>query len=672
MTGKRSLLPLGAFALACLLSACTQKDSGDPVVQPVTGPNSFLLFPNPQKQDDGTLQTDSVAYAQAYYAAIDPLNEKDTLAKWMNANGFGTGGTEVTVVFGDTRDLGYGRRMTFRRNVNGTIAAMVENYLAYSVADYTYNSVNLDAAVVRDQRWHVGTNGIEFSPAPNGQTFAKFFTFNPTTGERLLTASLDGRGQKAMPGICISCHGGRADPLTPVGGFPREGNTRARLQPFHVDSFGFSDSPGFTRAEQEAKLKTINQLVLCTYPLAAATTFPEDSCRPIVSFDEFGNQWQSTAAEMIKSWYGGDNMPSGTFSDTYLPNPVLNPSNPGWVGQEALYNGVVAPYCRVCHILRGTANQDDIDFMSFAKFQGYADRIKAHVFDRGNMPLAKIINQRFWSSNAPELLATFLGDNGFNVRDSSGTVLRPGRPIADPGPDRTTRRIVTLSGSNSLFASTYNWSIVSKPNGSTATLDGASTSTSPTPLFSTNIDGTYVVQLVVGNGGASSSPEQLTLNVVDSLLPDPSLIRFSDIRAILQSPALPCTGCHNDALSTGASGTPPFEPTCCGTPPIFYTDYNRGGAFSAGTAGDGIYNANSGDDDYWFYKALRGRANLTDVIASPLLRKPTGHHHNGGHVFDFNNTTPCTAPCSGFATYGDFYRAQYNTFVNWIVNGAPY
>jgi hypothetical protein len=664
MIAKRSLPPLVVIALAALLSACTQKDSADPVTQPVTGPNSFLQFPNPQKQDDGSLQTDSIAYAQAYYAAIDPLNQKATLAGWMNANGFGTGGTEVTVVFGDTRDLGYGRRMTFRRNVNGTIAAMVENYMAYTVADYTYNGVNLEAAVGRDQRWHVGTNGIEFSPAPNGQTFAKFFTFNPTTGERLLAASLDGRGQKAMPGICIACHGGRADPLTAAGGFPREGNTRARLQPFHVDSFGFVSTPGFTRADQEASLKTINQLVLCTYALSAPTAFPEDACRPVVSFDEFGNQWQSTAADMIKSWYGGDGMPSATFTDTYLPA--------GWAGQQALYDGVVAPYCRVCHILRGTANQGDLDFMSFSKFQGYADRIKAHVFDRGNMPLAKIINQRFWSSNAPELLANFLGSNGFNVRDASGAVLRPGRPIADPGPDRTVRVPITLSATNSLFAGTYSWSIASKAPGSAPTLDGASTSTSATPVFNTNVDGTYVLQLVAGNGGAASAPEQLTLTVNSGLSPAPSAIRFSDIRAILQSPALPCTSCHNDALSNGPLGTPPFEPTCCGTPPIYYTDYNRGGGFSAGTAGDGIYLASAADDDYWFYKALRGRLNFTDVAASPLLRKPTGHHHNGGHVFDFSNTTPCTAPCSGFATYGDFYRAQYNTFANWIMNGAPY
>jgi hypothetical protein len=68
------------------------------------------------------------AYASAYYAAIDPGNQKDTLAKWQAANGFGTGGgQEHTVVFLDVRDLGYGRRMTGRINADGSVAFMVQN-----------------------------------------------------------------------------------------------------------------------------------------------------------------------------------------------------------------------------------------------------------------------------------------------------------------------------------------------------------------------------------------------------------------------------------------------------------------------------------------------------------------------------------------------------------------
>jgi hypothetical protein len=254
------------------------------VIEPTSGPDSFLLFPNPQKQDDGSLQTNTLAYATAYYEAIDPTNSKDTLAKWKAANGFGSGaGIEVKVVFGDVKDLGYGRRMTARDMGDGSYAFMVENYTVTPATNYGYSSLNLDAAIARDTRWHVSTNAIEFSAATcitgdivgclSTAKFAKFYTFHPTTGARLLEANLDGRGNKAMPGICISCHGGRAYPLTPANGsrtgnalFPvidftaskKRGDVEAHLQPFNVDSFGFSSVPGYTRADQEAKLKIIN------------------------------------------------------------------------------------------------------------------------------------------------------------------------------------------------------------------------------------------------------------------------------------------------------------------------------------------------------------------------------------------------------------------------------
>ena len=118
---------------ALLLSACGEGDNPrdiNPAAPPdpvVVGPDSFLIFPNPQQQSDGSLQTTAQSYADAYYRAIDPLNERTTLAAWKAKNLFDTGtGTQVTVVFGDTRDLGYGRRMTARQNADGTLAFFVE------------------------------------------------------------------------------------------------------------------------------------------------------------------------------------------------------------------------------------------------------------------------------------------------------------------------------------------------------------------------------------------------------------------------------------------------------------------------------------------------------------------------------------------------------------------
>ena len=152
----------------------------DPEPVAVAGPDSFLLFPNPQVQADGSVQMNTAAYQQAYYAAIDPTNARDTLAKWKAANGFDSGtGTQFTFVFGDKKDLGYGRRMNARRNPDGTLAFFVENYLIKNNGAYAYSTLNLDAAVVRDTQWMVGVNAIEFSPGPNGgAAFPKFYNFN--------------------------------------------------------------------------------------------------------------------------------------------------------------------------------------------------------------------------------------------------------------------------------------------------------------------------------------------------------------------------------------------------------------------------------------------------------------------------------------------------------------
>ena len=644
------LIYVPTCAITLLLGACgggggnvadvSPSAPPQPVITSAT-PNSFLTFPNPQVQADGTLQTNSAAFAQAYYAAVDPTNQKDTLDKWKAANGFASGtGTEVTVVVGDVRDLGYGRYLTVRQNPNGTVAANVENYLVEAAAGYTYTRVNLDAAVVKDRRAHIGTNAIEVSPGPaGGASFAKFYTFEPVTGARSMTVDMDGRGQKAMPGPCISCHGGRGDALTPPDASGKRlfnlvqnttsqarGDVQARMHALEADALDFSPVAGFTRAEQEAKMKTINKIVLCTYPIATPSTFPEDACRPAANI----NEWQGTAAAQIKQAYGGNGMPNAIFSDTYVPNSWLV------AGQSTLYKEVVATSCRTCHSLRGTGNQSDIDFEEFEKFQSYADRNKAHIVDRGNMPLARLVSEAFYASNRPELLATFLESRGFGVRDSRGAVLRPGRPIGDPGPDRVVRPgASTLSATASLYANGYVWSIISGPAGATLTNQNTAQAT-----FNAPADGSYVVQLVASNGSTAGAPVQLKIVVDSALAIAPSAIRFADIKAVLQSTSAGCTnsGCH----IPGGSGV---------KTPIHYSTTDRNG--------DGI--VGDATDDAWFYAETRGRINFTDLVASPLLRKPSGNHHNGALRPGFSTN----------AAPGQPARASYDLFVNWMLNGAP-
>ena len=642
-------LPARAAALVAtlFLAACggggspgdTRPNGDPPPITPVAGPDKFLLFPNPQMQADGTLQTNTAEFSQAYYDAIDPTNARDTLAKWKATNGFDTGtGEQILVIFGDQRDLGYGRRMTGRRNADGTLAFFVENYLVRTGADYAYSGLNLDAAIARDPAHFIGVNAIEFSPGPNGGArFAKWYNFNSVTGVRALAVDLDGRGTKAMPGPCISCHGGRGDALTPPNAAGKRlfnlvqysesrsrGDVEGHMHPFEADAFGFNSTAGYTRAEQEAAIKTINRWILCTYPLPAASSFPEDQCRRVANRSE----WQGTAAALIKAWYGGDGLPSPTFSDTFVPL--------SWqaAGQSTLYEQVIRPSCRTCHIMRGSGGNSDLDFTTYEKFTSYADRIKAHVVDRGNMPLAKIVYDAYHRGTGPEFMATFLTTQGYVARDAAGRPLLPGRPIANPGPSRVVPVGVTrLSAQDSLFATSYAWSIVSGPAGS-ATLTDAS---SAQPTFNATAAGTYGVQLVASGGGVSSVPAQATIVVSTTLSPLPTAIRFADIKAVMQGVGT-CTNCHSP------TGQLP-------RPPVFYTNEDRNGD---GTVGDAT-------DDTWFYNEVRSRINFTELAASPLLRKPSGNHHGGNRLAGFDAD----------AVPGSSARVNYDLFLNWILNGAP-
>jgi cytochrome c553 len=604
-----------------------------------------LLFPNPQLQVDGTLQLDSTAYATAYYAAIDPNDERKTLAAFKSRNGFGTGGNEVTVVIGDKRDLGYGRKITGRMNSDGTIAFVVDNFMVNNYGGYT--QVNGDAAILGEMKWHIGTNAIEFSPGPGGTVnFAKFYTFAPVTGERVLAGNLDGRGDKALPTICVNCHGGRGDALTPSGLFPKlnylqsgpvggpaggaRGDVGAKAHILEPSAFDFSTISGFSRASLEAKLKELNKMVLCTYPKPASETAGAfDSCRRAANPDEY----QGTAAAQIKHMYGGNDLPNAAAetTDTYVPTDWQS------AGQESFYFSTIANSCRVCHSVLGTGRQSDIDFQSFAKFDGYSDRIKAHVVDRGNMPLAKLVYDKYWTTpSAFGAMTQYLTAKGF--ADASA---KPGHPVADPGPDRVIKSsTVTLSAAMSLFSSSYQWSVTS----GNATLTGAQTAT---PTFTANGgDGTYTVRLVTANGGASSQPKTLTIVVKSALTWDPQAVTFNNatsanqIRDIFQTVGSPCITCH---ISTATSPAV--------IPPIFYNDYDR-----AGTG-----NATDATNRNWLYTEVRGHINFTDIIDSTLVSKPSGNHHNGGKIAGFDTSLPP----------GDTARADYDKLIAWILRGAP-
>ena len=88
------------------------------------------------------------------------------------------------------------------------------------------------------------------------------------------------------------------------------------------------------------------------------------------------------------------------------------------------------------------------------------------------------------------------------------------RPVANAGPDQTVTvgQSVTLNGSGSSDPEasplTYRWSFVSQPAGSVAVL---SNPTAVQATFVPDVEGEYVVQLVVNDGQLDSTPDTVLL-----------------------------------------------------------------------------------------------------------------------------------------------------------------
>lgn len=590
--------------------------SGNPLAR--SGPDGRIAF--------AESLTDDAAYARAYYAAIDPRNRRDTLQKWRQLNGFERG-ADTSIVFRDTKDLGYGRRMSLKRNALGGGAIFVENYQITNAPGQQYSPLNLDAAIEQTQRFHISTNAIEFGPIDtdgdgtaddldgDGQltdadSFARFYTFSSTPPfERRLSVDMDGQGEKHMPTPCASCHGGRVDPLLPDGRFPRAGDIKAHLHPIPIGTLDFSTLGGFTRADQESALRSLNLAVYDSY---------------LPSLPVRVGSWNSAQARaLLEAWYGGPGLPNASFEGDFVPldwTPGTGMNAPP-VGADALYRDVVADNCRGCHLLlgaviRGTAPVNhEIDFASFGKFISYRNEMEPLIFDKGLMPLSLVAFGNFFDTpDRLRQLIDFLP--GFTRVASDGRSLRPGRPIADAGPDRISPSPVALSASASLFPERFEWRIASQPEGGIASLAGAD---SARPVLSTDREGIYRLELRVSDAGAADTVQ---VTVDPAMARPPQALNFEDdIQPVLSER---CVVCHAPASRLGV------------LPPLFLHEPAAG-------------------ENRDLYDEVRARINFVDPEESPLLTKPIARHHGARLI-------------AGFDLAGD--RSAYDLFLAWILEGA--
>ncbi|MDH3342470.1 MAG: PKD domain-containing protein, partial [Gammaproteobacteria bacterium] len=121
-------------------------------------------------------------------------------------------------------------------------------------------------------------------------------------------------------------------------------------------------------------------------------------------------------------------------------------------------------------------------------------------------------------------------DESNNVSDAVAwtATAPPTQPVANAGSDIlvATNTLYSLDGSSSTIANgdtlSYQWSIVSQPDGSTASLINA---TLVNPNFTPDIDGQYVFSLVVSDALATSAPDTVTITATSNMdMPDFSIM----------------------------------------------------------------------------------------------------------------------------------------------------
>ncbi len=309
-----------------------------------------------------------------YYTTI---NAPATLAAFRLKYGFNLLVTDqVSAIFYNNGDLGLARSMrckSFSSSSGTGQACYVANYGRDSTGKVVFG---LDANAALTQAINntnpIATVAMVYTPpitAPNSIQFIVYDGSGNLTNE----APLDSTGYNtSVPQNCMSCH-------AIAGAYNTATNevTGAHFLPFDVFSFKYSTTAGYTYADQEEKLRKLN-----AHALAAGAN--------------------TAITDMINGMYGGNvNDPAAVAVDTYIPA--------GWQDSSAskkLYNNVVKPYCRTCHV---AADSAPYNWTQYSDFTSLSSIIKSDVCDQNTMPHAERTLRLFWQSPARAHLIAGLG-----------------------------------------------------------------------------------------------------------------------------------------------------------------------------------------------------------------------------------------------------------------------
>lgn len=324
-----------------------------------------------------------------------------TLAAFRNAYGFESGDGHFTAKYYNRGDLGIGREMHCRKTTLGAIACYVTNYSAGpanvdgQLNEFTFGFSPQIAFSNMEAGKPFATVAMVYRPkAPTNKVI---FIVYDAEGKLQPFAALDRHGinfankkgvdpkdgiaginvNNHVPTNCLNCHGGkytRADvTLDPPRPIPTVED--AAFLPFDLDQFDYKPASGFSRDEEE--FLGLNQYVR---EVAVGVK-------------------NSSVTDQLDAWYKNtDHLPA-------LPANKFDGSQvvAGWRGSEGIYQSVVRPSCRGCHVTSALKFDSATEFLANAELIG--TDIRNHV-----MPHALQTQRLFWQSGQPKQLADYFND----------------------------------------------------------------------------------------------------------------------------------------------------------------------------------------------------------------------------------------------------------------------
>lgn len=401
-----------------------------------------------------TCQNALNAEALAYYIAIGIYEPNSTLVApvgtaargtfdaWKGTLGFSKDPNTLTT--GETRatyfnngDLQFGRDMHCRTQSNlssgririvqsVTYACYVSNFSTSGNPGPTADPVgSVEQVVSSPPHIPAATVVMETTAVPHftlvsraGRKIAvpsysfgdvRFFAYFKD-GTPITTAGLDSEGQKALPGLCLACHGGSYQ--SSATGTPRV-SPRGNFLPFDTSTFIYAPDANLTEAVQQDSFRKLNQFVKSTGPLPTITDLIDGWYQWCGGLGKVG----CYADEQNHPFIPGESCSNSQTCPSVCPplkNSIgqLNPLNPqvscGWgsatgiaptgygaarFDARAFYTQVIAKDCRTCHV----ALADRFNLENYNVWLDQQSFVESDVFGTHRMPYGEVPFVDFWS-----------------------------------------------------------------------------------------------------------------------------------------------------------------------------------------------------------------------------------------------------------------------------------